>query len=228
MDVYLVNNGTENRLYKNNAGNTNKWVILKLRGVTSNRSAIGARVKIKTGNFLQIREVSGGSGGKGQNSLPVEFGLGPNPNIDSIIIRWPSGLVQGFANIPVNQIITAVEGQPLVGIVDPSAVPDEFKLEQNYPNPFNPATKIEFSLPLPSPAVGGINSGGAHIVRLVVYDVLGREVANLIPPLWGGKEGLKPGNYEIEWDGSGLPSGIYFYRLEAEGFSDTKKMILVK
>src|SRR4030095_702614 len=64
LDIYLVNNGSENRLYKNNAGNSNKWVILKLRGVASNRSAIGTRVRIKTGSLSQIREVQGGSGGK--------------------------------------------------------------------------------------------------------------------------------------------------------------------
>jgi hypothetical protein len=107
-------------------------------------------------------------------------------------------------------------------------VPVEFALKQNHPNPFNPVTKIEFSLPLPSPGVGGINSGGEHIVQLVVYDVLGREVAALIPPLGGGQEGLKPGTYEVQWDATNFPSGVYFYKLQAGSFTDTKKMLLIK
>jgi hypothetical protein len=120
-----------------------------------------------------------------------------------------------------------------------SGIPESFNLHQNYPNPFNPVTKIKFSLPLTSPAVGGISSGGAHIVQLVVYDVLGREVANLIPPLWsttpqsrrlveGGQEGLKPGTYEVQWDGSNYPSGVYFYTLQTNEFTATRKMVLLK
>jgi photosystem II stability/assembly factor-like uncharacterized protein len=111
------------------------------------------------------------------------------------------------------------------GIIGISKISNEiaydFSLSQNYPNPFNPVTKIKFSLPNPS-------EGGAIFVRLVVYDLLGREIANLIPPLLGGQEGLKPGSYEGEWDGSNFTSGVYFYRLVTADYSETKKMILLK
>ena len=100
-------------------------------------------------------------------------------------------------------------------------LPTQFQLFQNYPNPFNPTTKIKFSLPHPS-------KGGAQAVKLVVFDILGREVASLIPPLWGGQEGLKPGTYEVEFDGSNYASGIYFYSLIAGDFIQTKKMVLLK
>jgi len=100
-------------------------------------------------------------------------------------------------------------------------VPENFALYQNYPNPFNPNTKIRFSLPSPS-------EGGVQAVKLVIYDVLGREVTSLIPPLWGGKEGLQPGTYEAEWDASYYPSGVYFYMLAAGDYTETKKMIMVK
>jgi hypothetical protein len=96
--------------------------------------------------------------------------------------------------------------------------PNHFSLSQNYPNPFNPSTKIRFSLPFPS-------KGG---VKLEVYDVLGRLVVSLIPPLWGGQEGLKSGTYEVEWDGSNYPSGVYYYRLSGGNFTQTRKMILIK
>ena len=115
-----------------------------------------------------------------------------------------------------------------------SNVANNFVLYQNYPNPFNPKTKIKFSLPLPS-------KGGVYSVRLLIYDILGREVGSLIPPLWGGQEGLKPGTYEVEWDPgksgqAGLPSGVYFYTLVVSDasaslstiFKETKKLILLK
>jgi hypothetical protein len=210
LDLYLVNNGSENRLYKSNAGNSNKWLILKMVGVQSNWSAIGTRVRLKTGNLWQMREVQGGSGGKGQNSLPLEFGLGSASVIDSIVIRWPSGLVQGFAGITPNQILTAVEGENLIGLRNPSSTALEYKLEQNYPNPFNPNTKIQFSIPRD------------EFVSLIVFDILGREVKELT-----ARE-MKAGLYEIDFDSSSLSSGIYFYTLKAGNFTGTKKMVLVK
>ncbi len=89
-------------------------------------------------------------------------------------------------------------------------VPSAFKLTQNYPNPFNPSTKINFALPKP------------ELVKIVVYDILGREVATLV------NENLKPGAYLVDWNASNYSSGVYFYRLETDGFIETKKMILVK
>jgi len=100
-------------------------------------------------------------------------------------------------------------------------IPDKFALYQNNPNPFNPTTTIKFAIPNPS-------EGGAVIVTLKIYDVLGREVASLIPPLWGGEEGLHPGTHEVEWDASNYASGIYFSQLRAGDFIQTKKMVLLK
>jgi hypothetical protein len=108
-------------------------------------------------------------------------------------------------------------------------IPASFTLYQNYPNPFNPVTKIKFSIP-PSKGAGGMS------VRLVVYDILGREVATLIPPLRGGEEEFQPGTYEADWDAANYPSGVYFYRLVVTDasaplsikFSETKKMALMK
>ena len=89
-------------------------------------------------------------------------------------------------------------------------LPNAFSLEQNYPNPFNPSTTINYQIPELS------------FVTLKVYDVLGSEVATLV-----NKE-LPVGNYEIEFDATTLPSGIYFYRLQAGSFVETKKMVLMK
>ena len=210
MDVYLNSNGSENRLYKSNAGNSNKWVIIKLQGTNSNRSAIGARVNVKTGSQSMIREVSGGSGGKGQNSLPVEFGLGSASTIDSMVVRWPSGLVQRFAGIAPNVIYSLTEGGQLVGVESPYTVPSIFELRQNYPNPFNPNTTISYVLP------------AKNYVTLKIYNVLGREVSILV------NEKQSAGSYKVKWYGSNYSSGVYFYKLTAGYFTETKKMILIK
>lgn len=89
-------------------------------------------------------------------------------------------------------------------------VPDEFTLKQNYPNPFNPATTISFSLPKQS------------AVSLKIYNAIGAEVETIV------NEELNRGNYEITWDASKHSSGIYYSRLSAGDFSETRKMILVK
>ncbi|HJY63169.1 MAG TPA: T9SS type A sorting domain-containing protein [Ignavibacteria bacterium] len=88
--------------------------------------------------------------------------------------------------------------------------PDEFTLSQNYPNPFNPVTVINYQLPK------------ASDVKLSIYDALGQEVNILV------NEMQFAGNHKIEWNASAFPSGVYFYRLEAESFISNKKMILIK
>ena len=107
-------------------------------------------------------------------------------------------------------------GALVIGIRQISTeVPDEFMLYQNYPNPFNPETKIRFS-------VSNSQVGKEQIVKLVLYDVLGREAAVLV------NERLKPAAYEVNWDAKDFVSGVYFYRLIYGDFSVTKKMILIK
>lgn len=92
--------------------------------------------------------------------------------------------------------------------------PTEFILYQNYPNPFNPVTTIKFSVP-------DVGTGPALSV-LVVYDILGKKIATLV------NEEKLPGTYEVKFDASHLPSGIYFYRLLVGNYSETKSMVLLK
>jgi hypothetical protein len=89
-------------------------------------------------------------------------------------------------------------------------VPLQFSLAQNYPNPFNPSTTIEYVLPHSSQ------------VKLTLFDILGREVSVLV------NEKKEAGVYEVKFDGSSLASGVYFYRLQAESFVDTKKLLLLR
>jgi hypothetical protein len=97
-----------------------------------------------------------------------------------------------------------------VNIGNQGETPVSYNLSQNYPNPFNPATKINFSIPK------------GEFVSLKVYDILGREVSTLV------NKQMTVGTYSIDFDASKLSSGVYFYRLDAGSFTQTKKMIVQK
>jgi hypothetical protein len=94
--------------------------------------------------------------------------------------------------------------------VENSEIPETYALTQNYPNPFNPATQINFSVPQ------------ASMVKITVYDIVGREVEVLV------SEFLEAGNYRTNWNAASYSSGIYFYRMETGSFAQVKKMILMK
>jgi len=99
----------------------------------------------------------------------------------------------------------------LVGIkTSGEGLPANFKLYPNYPNPFNPSTKIKFDIQKSS------------FTNITVFDILGKEVSTLV------NEQLKSGSYEVNFDGTNLPSGVYFYRIESGTFTENKKMILLK
>jgi aminopeptidase N len=103
------------------------------------------------------------------------------------------------------------------GVADVPAVPVGCELGQNYPNPFNPLTGIKYT-------IGGSRGEGIGVrdVSIVVYDVLGRHVAELV------NEKKQPGTYTVQFDGSGLASGVYFYRLVTGSYVQTRAMILMK
>jgi photosystem II stability/assembly factor-like uncharacterized protein len=100
-----------------------------------------------------------------------------------------------------------------------NVVPKKLFLYQNYPNPFNPVTKIKFDI---APLSRGVGEARGVLTQLKIYDITGREVKTLV------NEQLQPGTYEVTFDGSNLPSGVYFYQLRAGDFTETKKLILLK
>ena len=122
--------------------------------------------------------------------------------------------IQNSMNTATVHLIRLMQAN-LTGIQKIGTEASSFHLSQNYPNPFNPSTKIKFSLPNPS-------KEGAMEVSLKIYDVLGRQVTTLV------NEKLRSGTYEIEWNAGSFPSGVYFYKLEAGGFYQTKKLVLIK
>jgi photosystem II stability/assembly factor-like uncharacterized protein len=97
---------------------------------------------------------------------------------------------------------------------NPEITPDKYSLSQNYPNPFNPVTNIRFDIP--------VGNGRDHSVKLVIYDLLGKEITTLV------NQQMLPGSYNVDWDASNYPSGVYFYTLVTANYTLTKKMVLMK
>jgi len=111
VDIFIVNNGGPGMLLSNEGGNKSKWLKVDLRGVQSNSSAIGTKIKIVVGESIQIRQVGAQCSYSSQNSLIQHFGLGEYANVDTLEINWPSGLKQVFHNLPVNQSLEIIEGE---------------------------------------------------------------------------------------------------------------------
>ncbi|MGB5289347.1 MAG: T9SS type A sorting domain-containing protein, partial [Ignavibacteriaceae bacterium] len=138
------------------------------------------------------------------------YSLSQGVGIDSIYDTFDFG--ENFVTLKGCIIDGIVYGDTTtVGVEDEETpIAANFKLEQNYPNPFNPKTNIQYAI------------SNRQFVTLKVYDVLGNEIASLV------NEEKPAGEYEVEFDATGLPSGIYFYQLKAGNFVETKKMLLIK
>jgi hypothetical protein len=140
---------------------------------------------------------------------------GSLPEIDFMHLSSVSDLIDAGVDLgmPFNgeaPDLGAFESDFVTAVETEEFTPAEFRLYQNYPNPFNPETVIKFKLPQSS------------FARLKIFNLSGQEIATLV-------DGFKiVGEHEVKWQTHGLPSGIYFYRLQAGGFSETKKLILQK
>lgn len=173
-----------NSLYKN-TGNGNAWFELECIGLQSNKSAIGARIKLSATIFNRVvhqyREINTQSGHNGQNMLTAHFGLGDATNIDSIRIDWPSGNVDVYKNISINKKLKAFENISLGKETQPK---NELKI---YPNPTN--TKI------------WLNGLSAKNTSIQLYDITGKLLINTIY----NENGI---------DLTELASGMYFINVE--------------
>ncbi len=164
--------------------------------------------KMTVGNYYYLSTMACGDG---VNSPAID--AGHPDSLDAVIdcqqglgtVRADMGYYGGrYSVVPVG-----------VGDEGNENLPTKFALSQNYPNPFNPTTTINYAVP-------AVETRHALSLQLIVYDILGRKVATLV------NKKQAPGNYSVQFDGSKLSSGIYFYRLSAGEFIATKKMILMK
>jgi hypothetical protein len=110
VDIAVSNNNAPPNLLRNQGGNKKNWIAVKLVGTRSNRSAIGARVRVTVGGQSQMQEVTSGSSFMSQNDLRLHFGLGAAKSADMLEVLWPSGARENFPNVPGNQFIRIREG----------------------------------------------------------------------------------------------------------------------
>jgi hypothetical protein len=140
-------------------------------------------------------------------------------NGDTIVSVFNNAQVQNF-NISVNGMPTSISFDPgnwilknvnsVVTGLENEMNPNSFSLEQNYPNPFNPSTTIKFNL------------GKAGFTTLKLYNVIGKEVANIV------NDQLEAGAHEVTFNANDLPTGTYFYKLTSGNYTETRKMMLLK
>ena len=208
-DLVVACDGYANQIYTNTADIEN-WLNFRLDCTVSNRSGIGTVVYVYTGSACQARQVSSVTGFGSQNGSQLLFGLGDNTQADSVKAVFPSGLDTVITNIQSNQTVTIHEPASPASGIDRTIVPAEFSLSHNYPNPFNPETMIQFSLPAPQK------------VTLEVYSIEGRNIQTLID------RRMQAGMHTVTFSGEDLPSGVYLYRIDTQGFSAVRRMLLIK
>jgi hypothetical protein len=197
---YAVSNGARIRK-TTNAGQT--WINQTPIGSVIYRSVYFTDINTGyvVGGSSIVKTTNGGANWYPQNSgviVGLESVFFVNPN---------TGWVVGDGGT----ILKTTDGGGPVGI-EPTAngIPKDFSLGQNYPNPFNPVTRFKVQIPK------------FAAVKIIVHDVLGQEIAVIVD------EQLYPGAYEFEFDGSDLPSGVYFYQLTTGDYKESRKIVLSK
>jgi hypothetical protein len=115
LDLVVTNNGGALEVLRNNTGGERHALSLRLVGVQSNRTAIGARLTITAQGRTQMREVKSGSSYLGQNDLRAHFGLGDATRVERVDVRWPSGEVETIRDVAADQIVTVTEGKGITG-----------------------------------------------------------------------------------------------------------------
>ena len=144
-------------------------------------------------------------------SLPGDNNYNFNGVLDDIRIYDYALSLQEIASL----VVTSIKRE------DTHGVPVAYALDQNYPNPFNPVTTIGFRVP--GVKIGsGVSGPGSTLVRISVFDLLGREVTVLV------NERKEAGSYEVPWNANGMASGLYFYRMQAGTFVETRRLLLIR
>ena len=177
-----------------------------VKNVTATVSSLDAMVSIGTVAQLSYGDLASGqtSFGSVSQGLTIQSQCPPNTTVRLLLSISSEGTPVWTDTVSIKVLGSATD------VAYDNTVPTEYSLAQNYPNPFNPATNFEFAIPHPG------------LVSLKVFDALGREVAMLV------SEVKAPGTYKLRWDAGNLPSGIYFYRLSAGAFSESKKLVLIR
>lgn len=206
-DLVIANSGQDgNQLLFNQQKNDHHWVRIKLEGTQSNRSAIGARVTLESGDVRLVDEVNAGTGFAGQNSLYLHFGLGQREHIDRLSILWPSGLEEVFESLPVDQTLSFKENSGLTPVKNlEQRLPFDVRVA---PNP----SSGRFELQLKSEA-------SVENIELSLYNTYGQLIYR------SQKLPVSEQKITRTLDVKGkCPDGIYYLRLSSGKASKTLKI----
>jgi len=219
IDLFAVGHIDKYVLFRNDQSTTipANYVVLELEGTISNHDAFGTRVVADLGSMSLTRFVRGGEGYHDFHSLPLEFGLYDTDSIQTLTINWPSGIVDTYTDIRVNQYIYAVEGDSLyTGISGGSPqIPGSGLQLECSPNPCRGQLSIDYS-------------GDAEtIVSLDVYNVSGRLIRSFGELHLNGTSGslFWDGNFE---EGGFVPNGVYLIRLGGSSDSAVRRITFIR
>lgn len=208
IDLILANTGTDaNEVFKNNHIDNN-WIAIKTVGSISNKSAIGTRVEVHTGDIKQIDEVMGGSGWASQNSLILHFGLGTTTKVDSMVLKWPNGLVETYYNLEVNQKYIVEENN-----MPSSSTHQEDNIQrlEIFPNPVSNQFSIELELKQ------------KRNIQIDLINVYGNIIQQWINPRQPN------GEISLQWQRpTKLPNGIYYLRIQLDKKHFTRKLVFIE
>jgi len=218
-DLYVVNGWAHwpfadgpHVLYRND-GNDHHWLKVRLVGISSNRDAIGARVRIVAGGQTQYRVQNGSVNDMGQSSMDIHFGLAEATAVDSLTVWWPNGSTETFTDLLADQTLLIVE-EPTTSVAgDLDITPAALRVF--CPNPFRAPATVRFDVP------------SAADVKLEIFDVGGRLMQRLVE----GRQA--PGRYTVVWDGrdaGGRPAagGVYFIRLTSDDMRARHRIVLAR
>jgi hypothetical protein len=209
IDIFLTNSGSDgNQLFRNEMSDVGNWFKVKLVGTVSNRSAIGARVTLSTGDKIFVDEVCGGSGYASQNSLTLHFGLGDLELIEEMTIRWPNGLVETYPNLPVNQTMTATENESITVNVAEVSIPD-FNVSL-YPNPVGVNSPLQIV----------ISAEQNQKIEIFATDLLGRKIDDIYRGM------IMTGVQTVEWSDMNQRSGWYLITVQSTESNISKKVFI--
>lgn len=218
LDLFVNGAGANRRLLRNDTGGGNHWLRIDVEGTISNRSGIGAKVRVKatlggTPTWMR-RDISAQNSFNGHSSQVAHFGLGDAAVADSIVVAWPSGLENVLTDVAADQRIRITEPGS-VTVPGSGDVPSVVSVT-HAPNPTRGATTVRLML------------DQAAAVSVTVHDVAGRQVRRL-----QAGTALAAGAHALTWDGTAddghpVPAGAYFTRVEVDGQTSTHRVTLVR
>jgi hypothetical protein len=190
----------KNDFLYHNDGNSNHWITIKLVGTTTNKAAIGTKIRLNATingvSVTQLREISAQSSYCGQNDLRAHFGLGDATVVNSIVVQWLSGTEETYTNIGGSQFITIIEGQGILKVGSIEENPNDIKI---YPNPANDFLNIQSKNPI-------------EIASINIYNALGQFA-------------MTSASNENGVDVSDLSAGIYFVKISSDQGTFNSKFV---